>query len=156
MIFLLGRGILVDNRLWVASCVLIVLGLLFLLAGFLVKFWRNQKEELKAETTANVVELLLENPGTHRRPGSFQNCYYPVLEYYVGGKLYRVRYPHGSYPSMYHVGQKLTLRYDPDHPLTYRIEERNPWKFFSFLLTGGGIVCLLTGFVIFLIFAHRG
>lgn len=145
-----------DKDLWLASCFLIGAGILLLTGGGCLRLIHNFKEPLKGQVKARVVELLLEDPGRKESASFFRNSYYPVFEFYVNGKLYRVRYPRGSYPSRFHVNQEISLNYDPSNPLDFCIAEKNLRQAGARLLYAAGVACVFAGFIIFVIFARRG
>lgn len=145
-----------DRSLWTASCFLIILGMLLLAGGLGCRFYLGQRDSMKGRTVAKVVELLLQEPAQRERPMYYKNCYYPVFEYYAEGKLYKVTYPHGSYPSAFRINQEVKLCYNKENPQEYEIQGTNTLKIVSDALYGAGVVCILTGCIIFVIFALRG
>ncbi|MDD2958227.1 MAG: hypothetical protein PHR92_06825 [Lachnospiraceae bacterium] len=144
-----------NKSLWIASCCLIIIGLLFLLAGVILQYYQQYKEPLKGRTTGKVVELLLAEP-KKRTGAGYKNYYYPIFEYFAEGKLYKVRYPYGAYPSPFHINQEIKLCYNKEDPLEYQIAEINKWKLLSSALYGAGVISVMIGCIIFLIFAVRG
>jgi hypothetical protein len=48
---------------------------------------------------------------------------YPVVEFTASdGRLRSVQMSEGSWPPSHEVGEEVTVRYDPEHPLEARIE----------------------------------
>ena len=86
----------------------------------------------------------------------YQNCFYPVLEFYTGGKLYKIRYPEGSLPSRFTVGQKVRIDFDPENPADFVIADAGMHQYLPEIIAGAGILLFLLGILIFLRFAVRG
>ncbi len=145
-----------NKGLWTASLVLLVVGLIFLAMGIGCHLYENFKEPLKCRCTARVVELLLEEPKPGEQFLFYKNCYYPVIEYYAEGKLYKLRYPHGSYPSRFKLNQEIKITYKKGQPEEFLLEKQSPLRLLSQCLYGVGVAALLTACIIFLIFAMRG
>ena len=145
-----------DKSLWAASCFLIVVGILFLIVGIVCQLYQNYKEPFEGKTTARVVDLQLRETENRRQPMLYKNCYYPVFEYYAGGKLYKVTHPEGSYPSAFHVNQEVPLCYNQKDPLEYKMAENSKIKILAQALYAVGVLGIAVGCVIFLIFARRG
>ena len=145
-----------DKSLWAASCFLIVAGILFLIGGIVCQLYQNYKEPFEGKTTARVVDLLLRETENRRQPMLYKNCYYPVLEYYARGKLYKVIHWEGSYPSTFHLNQEVSLFYNQADPLEYKIAENRKMKLLSQALYAVGVLGIAVGCIIFLIFARRG
>lgn len=145
-----------DRSLWTASCFLIIFGIILLGAGLGCQIYLNYKEPLKGRATAKVVELLLQEP-ERKDPGlPYKNQYYPVFEYYAEGKLHKVVYPLGAYPSPFKRNQEIKLKYDKSDPLNYKIMEKNTLQLAADALYAVGVVCIAAGCIIFVIFALRG
>ena len=145
-----------DRSLWAASCFLILFGILLLAGGTGCQFYLNYKETLKGRATARVVELLLKEPEQRDTKLPYKNCYFPVLEYYAEGKLYKVVYPVGAYPSPFRVNQEIRLKYNKADPMEYKIIEKSTLNLAASALYGVGVVCIAAGCIIFVIFALRG
>lgn len=144
-----------DRGLWTASCFLIIFGIILLCSGLGCQFYINYKEPLKGRAVARVVELLLQEP-EEKGIWPYKNCYYPVFEYYAEGKLHKVVYPEGAYPSPFRINQEIKLKYEKSDPLQYKIMERNTLKTAADALYISGVVCIAAGCIIFVIFALRG
>ena len=145
-----------DKSLWAASCFLIVAGMLFLIGGFACWLYQNYKEPFEGKTTARVVDLLLQEPKIRRQPMLYKNYYYPVLEYYAEGKLYKVTHPEGSYPSAFRANQEVPICYNQTDPLEYKIADNSKIKILAQALYVIGVLGIAVGCIIFLIFARRG
>lgn len=129
---------------------MIVLGLAMLAAGVILKAVDREKEIYKGHARAKVVE--------HRRrdeDGRYRSRLYPVLEYYAEGMLYKVVYPHGSYPARWNIGKELNILYEPTDPEEYCIVEATFRYWLPQILQAGGILFLLIGVVSFIRFASR-
>lgn len=106
---------------------------------------------LKGRTNGKVVDLIL-----IEGEGPYRNRYYPVVEYYAEGKLYKKQMNQGSYPSRWEIGQKIKVIYDPADPSRMRQDERGMIQYLPSLLYGGGAVLLIIGILLFTRFALRG
>ena len=129
---------------------LIVLGLVMLVAGVILKAVDREKEIYEGHATARVGELV-------RRDGDgrYRSRYYPVLEYYAEGMLYKVVYPSGAYPARWEVGKELNILYEPADPEKYCIVENSVRLVLPQILQTAGIAFLLLGVVSFIRFASR-
>ena len=75
------------------------MGLLFLLIGiFLMKVFGRRRKTASMVTTARVVDVKC------RRDSGGSTYYYPVFEYYAGGRMQRVVSTFGSSPCRYQTG----------------------------------------------------
>ena len=87
------------------------MGLLFLLIGiFLMKVFGRRRKTASMVTTARVVDVKC------RRDSGGSTYYYPVFEYYAGGRMQRVVSTFGSSPCRYQTGEETELHYDPEKP----------------------------------------
>ena len=145
-----------DKGLWTASCFLIILGILFLGTGSGFQFYLNSREVLRGRVTARVVELLLREPEKKDLKYPYKNCYYPVLEYYAEGRLYKAVHPEGAYPSPFHLNQEVRIKYNKEDPQEYEILEKNPLRLGAYVLYALGVLCIAAGCIIFVILALRG
>lgn len=149
-------SIFLNKGLWTASLLFLILGLLFLAVGIGCHLYENFKEPIKRRCTARVVALLLEEPKPGEQYRFYKNCYYPVLEYYAEGKLYKIRYPQGSYPSRFKLNQEVKIAYEKGQPEAFVMEKTSSLRLLAQWLYGVGVACLLAACIIFLIFAMRG
>ena len=145
-----------NRGLWNASLWLLILGALTAGAGALLLAYVRQKEELKGHVQARVVELQLKEDRGMQQDGAFVNKYYPVFEFYTHGRLYKLTYPVGSYPSPFTVGQKVWLDYDQDNPEDFQISQADTMQFWARALQGAGLVLAVLGIIFFLRYAGRG
>ena len=143
-----------ERELWLTSCFLIVTGI-GLLAGGVLSRWYTRRRSGRRVTKARVIKLLLrEDPSSDVKV--FRNCYYPVFEFYVNGKLHKETYPYGAYPSPFEVGQEVRISFDPEHPGEYEICERSAAGYLPEILSISGAVIFALGAVLFIRFASRG
>ena len=129
---------------------MVLLGLACLSAGVILKIYDSRKEAFPGHATARVVDLVRRDEN-----GRFRSRYYPVLEYYAEGLLYKVIYPEGSYPAKWNVGEELKLLYEPADPETFQVVETGVRGRLPQYLQLGGTLLLMTGIVLFLCFASR-
>lgn len=126
-------------------------GLICLAAAAAVRYYERGRMLLKGRTNGKVVDLIL-----IEGEGPYRNRYYPVVEYYAEGKLYKKQMNQGSYPSRWEIGQKIKVIYDPADPSRMRQDERGMIQYLPSLLYGGGAVLLIIGIFLFTRFALRG
>lgn len=144
-----------DRTLWTASLFLVILGLLFLAAAAFCRFYFNYKETRRGRVTARVVDLLLQEPERPEQARLYKNCYYPVLEFYANGKLYKIVHPEGSYPSAYRMHQELRLNYNKDDPEDYVIAKNTFRDVLPEIFSVLGVICIFAGCILFALFAAR-
>ena len=141
-----------NRGLWNASLALVILGIISLWAGVIISFYEKERRALKGKTTGRIVDLVMKEG-----EGPYRNKYYPVVEYYAEGKLYKVISLTGAYPSRWEIGQKIPLLYDPADPEMIREDSRPVLiRHLSALFYGAGIIMLLAGIYTFIRFAVRG
>ena len=154
MIFLWGGNISVNKGLWNLSLLLMILGVLIFLAGAYLRTWRKRREIFTVAVDAVVVDIIVREK-KKMTESMFANALYPVLQYYADGKLIKITYPRGEYPSRYKIGQKLSIAYDPARPERCIIL-RQPWRrYLPSLLCGAGMTLFISGVVTFILFASR-
>jgi hypothetical protein len=109
-----------------------------------------------AQATTGTVVALLPTPtaGSSRtptnRPGRLMPTA-PKVRYVVGGKSYEYVAAHGRYRQPLHVGDQVTVLYDPDDPGRARL--RGEGSLLIPLITAGFLTCALA--VAALLFATR-
>ena len=142
------------SRAWFyLSLVTLLLGAACIIAGAIMRARRRAEREYEGETKAKVVDLLLrEDP---LPSGGFRNKYYPVFQFYAGGKLCEKIYPFGAYPAAWTIGQSVDLEYDPADPSNFRIREPDLRQVLPTVLYMGGYVLVVIGIILFLFYALR-
>ncbi len=139
--------------LWYGSLFCLILGTASLIIGYILRQIQNSRRVWSGHTTGKVVELVL-RPGETPQ-GQFRDRYYPVIEFYARGKLYRVEGPQGSWPSIYTVNQEVLIDYDVNEPAAFQIGTKDIFSYLPTILYGVGTVLLLTSAVVFLKYALR-
>ena len=119
------------------------MGLLFLLIGiFLVKVFGRRRKTASMVTTARVVDVEC------RRDSGGSTYYYPVFEYYAGGRMLRVVSTFGSSPCRYQTGEETELHYDPEKPEKFWCErDTKMMKLLCGIFMGIGGIFLVLGIV---------
>ena len=144
-----------NRGLWNFSLFLLIMGLIWIAAGLVLRAYYRRMQELKGHTRARVVDLVLrEFPDSSN--AQFSNRYYPVIEFYANGKLFKENYPYGSYPSSFQVGDEVWIDYELSDPHEYEIRKTSLSQAAPNVLYFGGIVMVVTGALLFLVFAARG
>ena len=119
------------------------MGLLFLLIGiFLMKVFGRRRKTASMVTTARVVDVKC------RRDSGGSTYYYPVFEYYAGGRMQRVVSAFGSSPCRYQTGEETELHYDPEKPEKFWCErDTKMMKLLCGIFMGIGGIFLVLGIV---------
>lgn len=119
------------------------MGLLFLLIGiFLMKVFGRKRKTASMVTTARVVDVEC------RRDSGGSTYYYPVFEYYAGGRMQRVVSIFGSSPCRYQTGEETELHYDPEKPEKFWCErDTKMMKLLCGIFMGIGGIFLVLGIV---------
>ena len=143
-----------NKASWNASLFLLAAGMLVTGAGLVLSLLYKRRETMKGHAVARVVELILDaNPLA--KTDEYQNCFYPVFEFYAGGRLYKIRYEIGSLPSMFSVGQRVRIDFDPEDPSDFVIAEPGMRQYIPEIVAGAGLCLFLLGILIFFRFAVR-
>ncbi|WP_455617132.1 DUF3592 domain-containing protein [Eisenbergiella sp.] len=119
------------------------MGLLFLLLGlFLMKVFGRRRQTATMITTARVVDVEC------KRDSNGSTYYYPVFEYYAGGRMQQVVSTFGSSPCRYQTGEKTELHYDPEKPEKFWCErDTKMMKLLCGIFMGIGGIFLVLGIV---------
>ena len=143
-----------NKAVWNAGLFLLAAGMLLAAAGFVLSLVYKRRETFKGHAVARIVELILDvNPLA--KTDDYQNCFYPVFEFYTGGRLYKIRYPEGSLPSRFAVGQKVRIDFDPENPADFVIADTGMSQYLPEIIAGAGVLLFLLGILIFFRFAVR-
>jgi hypothetical protein len=130
------------------------LGLVSLGVGALLgrSAWNRQRESQRAEGT--VVELVRIEPsgntGTTGQRLDEKPSYAPVVQYQVGGNIYRIRSKVSSETPSYSVGESVSVLYPPDNPSDGRIDSFAENWLLTLLFAGGGLLFLVFALALFL------
>ena len=128
------------------------MGIIGLWAGVVISFYEKERRALKGRATGRIVDQIMKEGD-----GPYRYKYYPVVEYYAEGKLYKVTSLTGAYPSKWEIGQKIPLLYDQDDPEKIMEDSRPLFiRHLSAFFYGVGIIMLLAGIYTFIRFAVRG
>jgi hypothetical protein len=70
-----------------------------------------------------VTDVKMERSYVNEEDRVVQEYYYPVVEFVASdGRRRNIQMSEGSYPASYEVGDKVTVLYEPDHPIEARIK----------------------------------
>lgn len=145
-----------GSELWTLSGWLMGIGAVLIVAGLCCRYYRKSKETYKGRTEGTVIELRAGEPDEEGRRAGIHDYFYPVIAYYAKGKLYKVCYEEGGgNPCAFHIGDKLRLYYDEEHPSSIKIEPPNPLKWLSRILYYLGFGFCVAGGLVFLAFVGR-
>ncbi len=139
--------------LWYVSLWCLILGTVLLAAGYILKELYRHRDTWKGHTIGKVVELVL-HPARNPQ-GQFRESFYPVIEYYAKGHLYRVEAEEGTWPSIYEINQELPIDYDPEDPAVFQISQKDFRSRLPEYLYACAITLLCAGALLFLRYALR-
>ncbi|HEX2996771.1 MAG TPA: DUF3592 domain-containing protein [Anaerolineales bacterium] len=96
---------------------------IMLLVAAISAFSAVSKISREETASGRVVDMTMRREYVNEEDRVIQEYYYPVVEFTASdGRLRSVQMSEGSWPPSYEVGDEVTVRYDPDHPLVARIE----------------------------------
>ncbi len=133
---------------WNASLVFVILGILLLVISYGLKFYLKQNEEFHGHTRAKVTDLVLRpNPDQN---SAYRDCYFPIIEYYAGGKLYRQEYEIGSWPSTFQINDEISIDYDIADPNVWHISPKHIMSHVPYILNmvGRFLIIVSIGFML--------
>lgn len=145
-----------SNGFGMLGIVLIVLGAACMAAGSLGVLLRRNKETFRGRAEATVVEIVTDEPDACGKEKGIHDYFYPVMAYYAGGRLIRKRFQEGSNPSKFRISQKIKVRYDLSDPSSFILDENNSARQIGRVLYYVGLVLVVAGGVVFIMFANRG
>ncbi len=139
---------------WYAGLLSMLIGIAAAVAGAVWKRRQTSREIYKGHTTGRVVELHL-LPDRSGRSG-YHDCYYPVVEYYAQGLLFRSELSEGSWPSRYAVNDEVAVCFDPADPDLWEIEEKKKTSYLPDLLSAAGYLLILVSVICMLAYTSSG
>ena len=82
------------------------------------------------KATAIIVDVIKEEHWKYRKHGSgYESNYYPVIEFAVGDKKYRVKTGIKAYHSdTYTEGAELDIQYNPQNPSDLKLQGNSLWE----------------------------
>lgn len=143
-----------STDLWVASCIVLVFGLIATVAGVILKSYSAAARPYEGYAEAKVVDLVHEKRDINAL-SEFRNRQAAVFEFYANGKLIKVTDSSDSYPCAYRRGQRVRLSYNPEDPTEYRVLGFEPRRFAAMAFSIAGIAMIIFGCVLFLLYATR-
>ncbi len=143
------------HELWTASCVLLILGLLCLAAGMGLKYWIQQKQPYERIAEARVVDIVSCPRSRETSFPEFSNRQVALFEFYADGRPVKVADTADTYPCKYRMNQMVRLCYNPDNPQQFVIVEKSRTKAAAAAVRALGIIGVLSGCVLFLLYASR-
>ena len=128
----------------------IIIGIVFWLMGLLIFISDYSKaKRCTAEATAVIVDVIKDEHWRYRKPGSgYVTYYYPVLEFVVQDKIYRVKtILKATRSDTYIKRNPLKIQYNPQNPSDLKLPGYSLWE---------GVIGM--GFMFFLgaVFAYIG
>lgn len=95
---------------------------LMLLIAAISSFSAISKMSKEESAQGYVVDVVMRREYVNEEDRVVNEYYYPVVEFTASdGRRRSVQMSEGSWPPSYEVGDEVTVRYDPDHPLDARI-----------------------------------
>ena len=99
-----------------------VAALMLLIAG-ISSFSAVSKISREESAPGRVVEMIVRREYVNEQDRIVSEYYYPVVEFTANdGRRRAVQMSEGSQPPSHEVGEEVTVRYDPEHPLDVRIQ----------------------------------
>ncbi|MCD7746228.1 MAG: DUF3592 domain-containing protein [Lachnospiraceae bacterium] len=143
-----------TSDLWIKGVVFIILGLIACIAGVVMKLYAATRRPYPGYAEARVVDIISVERDRYAE-SRFRNRQAAVFEFYANGKLIKIVDREDSYPCPYHLYQKVRLCYDPADPEQYRVITAERERTLSVVLNAVGIVLILIGVLIFILYASR-
>lgn len=141
--------------MWNISCLLFVLGLLCLLVGEAVKLLFHQNGPYTARAQAKVVDIVVRPRRAEASLSEFRNNQIAVFEFFANGRPVKVDDTADTYPCPYHINQSVTICYNPEKPEQFCIASHDMRRLVTRALGAGGVVLILAGCALFLMYAAR-
>lgn len=109
----------------------IIIGIVFWIMGLLI--FLSDYFEIKrctAEASALIVDVIKDEHWRYRKSRSgYVTYYYPILEFPVRGKTYRVKtILKATRPETFVIGERLNIQYNPQNPADLRRPENKLWE----------------------------
>ncbi len=142
------------NDLWIRGVVLIILGLIACIAGLVMKLYAATRRPYPGYAEAKVVDIISVERDRYAE-ARFRNRQAAVFEFYADGKLIKIVDREDSYPCPYHLYERIRISYDPANPEHYRVITAERERILAFILNAAGIILILIGVVIFILYASR-
>lgn len=133
-----GDGVNVAK---LVSNIFLSVGLLLLLVSAGI-FWVTRQSLVKEVSapgvvTSNILRYHARNSNDRSRSEGTSDLYHAVVEFRLAdGTAKTVEMAEGNWPKAYEDGEKVTVRYDPEKPLSARLGGGSAMDFFASLLTG--------------------
>lgn len=143
------------HDLWVASCLVLILGVVFAAAGGVLKYLSRRNETYKGHAEARVVDILPERRVGPASLSEFHSRQVAVFEFFAGGKPVKVRDTADTYPCPYTMNQRIRICYNPEDPREYAVETADRRERLGSVLNLLGVAAILAGCILFWIYAVR-
>jgi hypothetical protein len=134
--------------LWIFSGVAV---LMLLIAG-ISSFFNIQKLGKEQSTDGVVVDVTKRREYINEQDRVYDDYYFPVVQFTASdGKTRQVELSEGSTSQTYERGNKVTVLYDPDHPLDVRIKSASSAMLMWILPGITGILGIVFGGVVLVV-----
>ncbi len=123
------------------------IGFVFLCVSFLLRGVAAKRErDCTVHTVATVVDNVYSSYDSDA-----PRTWHAVFEYTAGGRSFRKGSAYGTTKPQFEVGQRVAIRYNPDRPDEYLVEEQRTGRALQrvFLAVGAGLLAL--GLALFLL-----
>ncbi len=143
-----------SNELWIASIVLLILGIVVAAAGFVLRIYGRRDRPYAGYAEAEVVEIVpaARDSSVH---SAFQNRQAAVFQFYADGKLIKITDDLDSYPCPYALHQRVRISYDPDNPNHFEPLNEERTQYGGTALNLVGVFLMVLGCVCFFLYASR-
>jgi len=99
------------------------IAVVMILIAVIASFLNIQKIAKEETAPARVLEVVKNRQYINERDGSYNDYYYPVVQFTASdGKTRKVQLSEANSSPTYEAGEEVTVRYDPEHPLDARIK----------------------------------
>ncbi|MFR8547697.1 MAG: DUF3592 domain-containing protein [Lachnospiraceae bacterium] len=143
------------DSLWGVSCLLFVMGFVSALMGVILKYISGRKDPYARRVQAEVVDIITRPRSADAPQTEFRNNQVAVFEFFADGRPVKVKDTADTYPCPYRMHQRVTLCYNPARPEQFRIASRDKRKLIAELFGISGVVLILAGCALFLLYAAR-
>ncbi len=143
-----------SNELWIAGTVLLIIGVVIAVVGIVLNTYSVSSRPYEGLTEGKVVDIV----SVERSPNEeaeFRNRQAAVFEFYANGKLMKVVDQNGTYPCPYELNQKVSISYDPEFPVRFRVIHEKRRSYLSVILNIVGVIFILGGVLLFMRYAVR-
>lgn len=129
-------------------CLILGIGFIFLcVAGILMYSGKKKERNCSVHTVGTVVDNIYSSYSKDA-----QRTWHPVFEYSANGKPHRKRSNYGTAKPLFEIGQRVAIRYNPDAPDEYLVEDMAVGKTLQMVFLWVAFGLLLLGTILLFVF----